>query len=51
VEERAEDAAGGGGDGQKLIHAGLGEKVLELPAADGDMIADGADEPAMGGGE
>ena len=49
--ERAEDAAGGGGCGEEVGGGRLGEQGFELGSVGGGFLRQGADEPAVAGGE
>jgi hypothetical protein len=49
--ERAEDAAGSGGCGEEVGDTRFGEQGFELGGVDGGLLRQGADEPAVAGGE
>ena len=49
--ERAEDAGGGGGCGEEVGDAGFGEEGFELGGVGGGLLREGADRPAVAGGE
>ena len=49
--EWAEDAGSGGGCGEEVGDAGLGEEGFELGSVGGGLLREGTDQPAMAGGE
>jgi len=51
VGDRAEDAAGRWGQGEKLGDSGLGEQAVQLRGVGGGLGTEGADQPAAAAGE